>query len=72
MPIRINDALSVDYQAGIVTLFQESSSFALSDEDTQQLILWYVQGMCPICFDEIPLNDEICDKCFDKAKAARG
>jgi hypothetical protein len=69
-PIKLSNTLSVDY-VGNVKLFLDSTSFVLSDEDVQALIEWYVQGMCPICFDEIPQDDVICDRCFGRAKAAR-
>jgi len=29
-------------------------------------------GLCPICYDEIPSNDVVCDRCFEDAVKARG
>ena len=43
----------------------------LTAEELQELTRLCCDGCCPVCFEEIPLNDVICDDCLQHAKVAR-
>jgi hypothetical protein len=47
------------------------SMVILSSDQMNELTSYWLDGLCPICLVEIPLNDVVCDDCLDKAARRR-
>jgi predicted amidophosphoribosyltransferase len=43
----------------------------LSSAQMYELVAYWLNGLCPVCFTEIPKGDTICDDCLKKAVSAR-
>ena len=74
---QLSSTLSVEYTEDEAVLYNTSWSnprriIVLTASEVTSLFDALHDGRCPVCLVEIPLNDVVCDECFDKARFARG
>ena len=43
----------------------------LTDEEVRRLVIFYTDGCCPVCFEEIADGDVVCDECLHEARNNR-
>jgi hypothetical protein len=65
-----------EFDGGFVTLYDTRAYSprritVLTEEEMESVIKIYTDGLCPVCLEEIALNDVICDGCFEQVKQAR-
>ena len=45
-----------------------SLSMWLSNNEMATLMRLFVDGRCPVCYEEMQVNDVVCDTCFKRAR----
>jgi len=43
----------------------------LSSDQIYALVTYWTDGLCPVCFTEIPDGDVVCDDCCERAVSRR-
>lgn len=73
---KLSEQTSVELDGGNVVIYDTRAyspkrETTLTVDEMSELILLWTEGLCPCCLREIPMNDVICDECFECAKRAR-
>lgn len=76
---RLSDELGTTYNSDndSVRLYDNIEAYSprritmLTSEEMGELITFYLDGCCPVCFSEMPDGDIICDSCFSDAATKR-
>ena len=69
---KLSDHLGVRYDGGTI-LYDITGCSAirrevLDDCEVNGLIMWYQDGLCPVCHEKINEGEIICDACFADAQ----
>ncbi len=75
---QLSSTLSIEYSEDRAVLYYTRTgsprcvtALTLTASEIVSLFDVLKEGRCPVCMTEIPLNDVVCNECFEKAQSIR-